>query len=221
MKLLETMNPLNLACVYPAAAYSAAAQNASAPGDCAEALALVLRAQDPYTRGHARRVAAYSHRIARQLGLPAEEALAVSNGGLLHDIGKIAFSPQLLRNKDSRLSESMQEEIRLHPEIGFKLLRSLQVSESVLQGVRYHHERIDGTGYPCRLMAEEIPLSAKIISVADCYDALTTNRPYQRGKSKPEAMAILERLAGVSLDGAVIAALRAVASREGLRARTA
>lgn len=170
------------------------------------ALALAIRNQDAYTRGHARRVAAYSQRIAKRLRLPADEVCTVSLGGLLHDIGKIAFSRQLLQNTGHDLSEAMRQEIRLHPEVGFKLLGSLRVGQAVRDGVRFHHERINGSGYPCGLSGEMIPLAARIISVADCYDALTTDRPYQSGKNPAEALAILEGLGGVSLDADVVQA---------------
>jgi putative nucleotidyltransferase with HDIG domain len=208
------MNPVNMQFVYAPAIL----QGVQPPsGNGLPALALAIRSQDPYTRGHSRRVAGYAQRIAQRLDLSAEEIRTAFTGGLLHDIGKIAFSRQLLKNTDARLSEAMQQEIRLHPEIGFKLLGSMRVAQRILEGVRYHHERINGTGYPCGLLADEIPLSAKIISVADCYDALTTNRPYQRGKSRGEALTLLETLGGITLDGQVIQALCAELREGGRR----
>lgn len=168
------------------------------------ALALAVRIQDAYTRGHARRVAAYCQRIGRRLGLTAAEIATASQGGLLHDIGKIAFSRQLLQNTGHELSEEMRREIHLHPEVGYQLLGSLNVQPAVREGVRCHHERLDGGGYPRGLAGDAVPLSARIISVADCYDALTTDRPYQRGKAPAEALALLQGMGGVGLDAEVV-----------------
>ena len=157
------------------------------------AVALALGAQDPYTQGHGRRVADYAARIAARLGLEAEEQDLVRTGGLLHDIGKIGFSRKLLSNRNTRLTAGMRAEIRRHPEIGSALLKALGVADAVVDCVRCHHERPDGSGYPYGLKAERIPRSAQIISVADCFDALTTDRPYQRGRETGHALAIMRR----------------------------
>ena len=157
------------------------------------ALALALSAQDPYTLGHCRRVADYAARIAGRLGLEAEEQELVRTGGLLHDIGKIGFSRRLLSNRNTRLTAGMRAEIRRHPEIGSALLKALGVADAVVDCVRCHHERPDGSGYPYGLKAECIPRSAQVISVADCFDALTTDRPYQRGRETGHALAIMRR----------------------------
>jgi putative nucleotidyltransferase with HDIG domain len=158
------------------------------------ALALALGAQDSYTQGHSRRVAEYACRMAARLGMTAEDRDLVRTGGLLHDIGKIGFSRELLANRKSRLTASMRAEIRRHPEIGVHFLKVLNVSEAVVDCVRYHHERPDGSGYPYGLRAAEIPWGAQIISVADCFDALTTDRPYQKGRNRGHAFAIMERM---------------------------
>jgi len=159
-------------------------------------ISVALGLQDAYTQGHARRVAAYAERIALRIGLSAENAETIRIGGLLHDIGKIAFSPRLLNNTEGRLSAAMRAEIRRHPEIGVHLLKALHVTDMVIDGVRYHHERLDGSGYPYGLKAAEIPLSAKIISVADCFDALTTDRSYQKGRPLAEALTLMEQMGG-------------------------
>ncbi len=163
------------------------------------ALALAMRAQDPYTQGHAQRVADYAEKLSRTLGLCRQEIEAIRLGALLHDIGKIAFSAKLLSNTKARLSQTMRAEIRRHPRIGADLLRKLGVAGPVIDCVRYHHERIDGAGYPIGLRGEEIPLGAKIVSVADCYDALTTDRPYQKARSAIEALSVMEGLGGNAL----------------------
>lgn len=158
------------------------------------ALALALGSQDPYTQGHSRRVAEYAARMAARLGMGAEERELVRTGGLLHDIGKVGFSRKLRANCNTRLTAGMRAEIRRHPEIGFNFLRALGVSDPVVDCVRYHHERPDGSGYPYGLRSEAIPRSAQIISVADCFDALTTDRPYQKGRQREHAFAIMERM---------------------------
>jgi putative nucleotidyltransferase with HDIG domain len=158
------------------------------------ALALALGAQDPYTQGHGRRVADYAARIAARIGLGAEEQELVRTGGLLHDIGKIGFSRRLLSNRNARLTAGMRAEIRRHPEIGSALLKALGVADAVVDCVRCHHERPDGSGYPFGLTAVDIPRSAQIISVADCFDALTTDRPYQCGRETGHALAIMRRM---------------------------
>jgi putative nucleotidyltransferase with HDIG domain len=171
------------------------------------ALSLALGAQDPYTQGHAKRVAEYAGRMAARLGLEPDACEFVRLGGLLHDIGKIGFSRKLLVNRNTRLSASMRAEIRRHPEIGFNFLKSLQVSDAVVEGVRYHHERPDGSGYPFGLKTGEIPRSAQIISVADCFDALTTDRPYQKGKAYGHAFALMQRMGPGIFPGELLQAL--------------
>ncbi len=170
------------------------------------ALAIALELQDAYTREHGRRVAAYAERIARQLGLAEPDIETVRTGGLLHDIGKIAFSPSLTANTQTTLSEAMRSEIRRHPEIGRAILEALQVTQPVVDCVRFHHERLDGSGYPCGLEADRIPLGAQIISVADCFDALTTDRSYQKGKRPSEALSILRTMAGSALSAELVRA---------------
>jgi putative nucleotidyltransferase with HDIG domain len=159
-------------------------------------LTLAMGAQDPYTQGHARRVAEYGEGLARRLGLGAEDIEIIRIGGLLHDIGKIAFSLKLRRNHDKDLTPAMRAEIRRHPQIGVRFLKSIHVAEPVIDCVRYHHERLDGSGYPCGLKAAEIPLAARIIGVADCFDALTTDRPYQKGRSPAQALILMHYWAG-------------------------
>ena len=170
-------------------------------------LTVFMESQDAYTRDHGRRVAAYAERIGRQLPLSDSDVEAVRCGGLLHDIGKIAFSPNLMTNTHSTLSAAMRAEIRRHPEIGRAILKTLHVAQPVVDCVHYHHERLDGSGYPCGLAADQIPLLAQIISVADCFDALTTDRPYQKGKRPAEALDILQKLAGNTLNAELIQAL--------------
>jgi putative nucleotidyltransferase with HDIG domain len=171
------------------------------------ALILAMGSQDPYTQDHARRVAAYAEGVANRLGLSAEVTETLRIGGLLHDIGKVTFSRELLCNTGSKLSPAMRTEIRRHPQIGVSLLESIHMATPVIECVRFHHERLDGSGYPYGLKAGEIPLGARIISVADCFDALTTDRPYQKGRTPAEALRIMERLGGKVLSPELVRAL--------------
>ncbi len=153
---------------------------------------------DGYTQGHAQRVSIYATRLARRVGLGSDEVDDIALGGLLHDIGKIGLSQRIFHNTEASLSSDMLAEVRLHPLIGVSILRSIDISASVIDFVHYHHERIDGSGYPCGLKADEIPLGSKIISVADCFDAITTDRSYQKGQNSRSAFTILNKSKGSS-----------------------
>lgn len=181
-------------------------------------LTLAMGAQDFYTQGHVRRVAAYAERMAQRLGLSSEEIETIRLGGLLHDIGKIAFSHKLLKNRDAKLSRAMRAEIRRHPEIGGDFLKAIRVAEPVIECVRFHHERRDGSGYPHALRASQIPRAAAIVSVADCFDALTTDRSYQKGRGPAQAMSIMAHLAGAEFDPELIHVLVEDVRENGLRA---
>ena len=159
-------------------------------------IAFVLGLKDPYTVGHVRRVSAYAGRLATRLGLPLGEVNDIILGGLLHDVGKIGFSDKIFRHTDAHLPEEMLSEVRRHPAMGKTFLQQFNFAPHILEYVLYHHERVDGGGYPCGLKADEIPIGAKIISVADCFDAIVTDRPYQKRKGLSEALATLEYLAG-------------------------
>lgn len=166
-----------------------------------------LKTKDQYTEGHARRVALYAMRLARRLRLPSEEIRNIGIGGLLHDIGKIGLSDCIFSNQTDRLAGELLEEVRRHPDIGVSLLKGIESLSPVLDYVHYHHERMDGSGYPCGLRSDEIPLGARIISVVDCFDAITTDRPYQKRKTCAEAFAILSRMANHELCPDLVEAL--------------
>ena len=163
------------------------------------AIDTALGYKDRYTQAHARRVAIYAMRVARRIGLPPDEIERIGLGGMLHDFGKIGLSRRILNNTTPHLCLPMRQEVRQHPEMGVALLKNIDFLEPVLDYIHYHHERMDGRGYPCGLKAEQIPLGAKIISVADCFDAMTSDRPYQKRKNCREAFRILRRMAGSSL----------------------
>jgi putative nucleotidyltransferase with HDIG domain len=131
------------------------------------AITAALEIKDPYTRGHARRVAVYARRLAERIGLNAVEAEKIRLGGLLHDIGKIGLSEQLLNNTRNRLSADMLAEVRQHPQIGVAILKGFSFPKAVIDFVHFHHEKMDGSGYPHGLRSYQIPLGAKIIRLPD------------------------------------------------------
>lgn len=163
-----------------------------------------LGLRDKYTHGHAHRVASYSKRLAMRVGLSMPEVMQVSMGGMLHDVGKLALSDRIFSNQKAALSKEMLWEVRNHPLIGAALLKKVTCGQAISDAVLFHHERIDGHGYPFGIKGDAIPLSAKIVSIADCFDAITTDRPYQKRKSCDAAFSLLEDAAGTCLAGDLI-----------------
>jgi putative nucleotidyltransferase with HDIG domain len=170
------------------------------------ALAAALDARDPYTAGHSERVSALSVEMGRALRLGEIELDTLRLGGLLHDIGKIGVPDGVLR-KPSTLSTSEFELIRAHPVIGARILRSIPFLARHLPIVELHHERPDGQGYPYGLTADAIPLAARIVHVADAYDAMTSARAYRPARLPHEAIAELQRGAETDFDRASVDAL--------------
>ena len=142
-------------------------------------LAKTIDAKDKYTRGHSMRVAKYSGMLAERMGLPAEELEEITHMAMLHDIGKIGV-PDAIINKPSRLTEDEYGIVKRHPVVGYEILSEMPEMGDIGIGARWHHERYDGKGYPDGLKGEEIPLPARIIGVADAYDAMTSNRSYRK-----------------------------------------
>jgi diguanylate cyclase (GGDEF)-like protein len=171
----------------------------------AESLAKAVDERDAYTGSHSQRVGEYSARIARRLGADDSAVELTRLAGNLHDLGKLAIPEELLR-KPEELSEAERLILERHPQIGYRMLESLGV-QPVAEWVLHHHERWDGAGYPARLAGEQIPLGARIIFVADAYDAMTSDRAYSQAMSQREAVAELERCAGTQFDPAVVQAL--------------
>lgn len=163
------------------------------------AIAAALGKKDRYTLDHAQRVAIYAMRLSQRIGLPTEAVEYIGLAGMLHDIGKLGLSQRVFTNTTFHLGGDMLREVRTHPTIGVSILKDIEVLKPVLGCILLHHERLDGSGYPFGLKAEKIPLGAKIISVADCFDAMTTDRPYQKRKSIAEAFRILRQSSGRSL----------------------
>jgi putative nucleotidyltransferase with HDIG domain len=155
------------------------------------ALSHALGEKDLYTQAHCQRVAHYAMRLARRLGFSRQEIRNIGIGGLFHDVGKLALSDRIFSNQDTKLPRDLKQEVRCHPQIGADLLINLNFLGPAVDFVLFHHEREDGGGYPFGLKAAEIPLGAKIISIADCFDAVTTDRPYQKRQSIASAFEIL------------------------------
>lgn len=174
------------------------------------AMAQALEARDPYTRGHTERVACLAAAVARQMGLPEDRVESVRIGGVLHDIGKIGFSDRLFQSHESKNPPEWVREITRHPAIGNEILKDLDFLGESLEFIHAHHERPDGKGYPRRLKNEEVPLGARILAVADGYDAMTTDRPYQKGMTRQGALQILWKNAGTKYDPDCVRALEAV-----------
>jgi len=168
-------------------------------------LAQALDARDAYTAGHSRRVSEYSCAIAKAMNVPEQDLETIRVGALLHDLGKIGISDLVLQ-KPGRLTPEENELIRQHPVIGRRILENVQGLEAYLGIVELHHENLDGSGYPHGLKGEETPLHARIVKVADAYDAMTSDRPYRRGKSHAEALTVLKSVCGSEMDPSVVEA---------------
>jgi HD-GYP domain-containing protein (c-di-GMP phosphodiesterase class II) len=170
------------------------------------ALTAAVDAKDPYTSGHSERVARIAVRLAEQLAIPASRRSDLYLAGLLHDVGKIGIDDDVLK-KTGPLSDQEYRKIQGHVEIGVKILRDLERLHPILPGVRHHHESYDGSGYPDRLSGEEIPLEARILAVADSFDAMSSNRPYRKRLGLMQIDEILRRGSGRQWDPAIIDAL--------------
>ena len=183
--------------------------------DVIVALIAAVEAKDPYTRGHTQRVAALSLLVGQALQLPPERLRILYQSALLHDIGKIGV-PDAILNKPGRLTDEEFAIIREHPVRGHAIIQGVRSLRDEIGGVRYHHERLDGSGYPDGLVGDAIPLDARIIAVADVFDALTSSRSYRAAWSREQALATIDADAGVTLDACCVAALHSVlaASRE-------
>ncbi len=172
-----------------------------------KALAAAIDEKDPYTRGHSDRVHRYSAAIARHLGVSRQELRNLTVGALLHDVGKIGIEDAILR-KPAALSDKEFEIMKRHPLKGAHILGEMPQMKEIIPAMRSHHERWAGGGYPDGLKGEEIPLIARIVQVADSFDAMTTNRPYQRAMRLDAAVARIQELSGIVFDPRVVAAFK-------------
>lgn len=169
-------------------------------------LAAAIDGKDPYTRGHSERVAEFSAAMAIELGLDEEEVEKIRIGGLMHDLGKLAIEDKILR-KPAPLTDEEFEIMREHPERGTRIMSEIPQMREYIPGMRFHHEMVNGKGYPLGLFGEQIPLMARIVSVADTFDAMTTNRPYQKQMPIDVVFEKIRSMAGVRYDPSVVDAL--------------
>jgi diguanylate cyclase (GGDEF)-like protein/putative nucleotidyltransferase with HDIG domain len=178
------------------------------------ALAATVDAKDHYTYGHSKKVSKYATDIAEALGYSQERIATLRAAALLHDIGKIGVSDRVLM-KAGPLNDEDWEPIRAHPKLGVAILKHVESLSGCLAAIQYHHERYDGTGYPSGLKGENIPLDARIMAVADSYDAMTSLRPYRQGKFTAEqALAELKRCAGAQFDPKIIDVFVSLSERQ-------
>jgi len=168
-------------------------------------LVSTLDARDPYTRGHSERVALIARRLGEELNLPTEDQETIYQAGLLHDIGKIGINDHVLQ-KAGKLTDGEFEQIQQHPMIGYSILSGLKNLQNLLPGVRNHHETFSGGGYPDGLVGDSIPLMARIISVADAYDAMRSDRPYRKGMPLDRVEEIFHQGSGKQWDATVVSA---------------
>lgn len=167
--------------------------------DSIRALAGAIEAKDSYTRGHSDRVTHYSRLIAQSMGVPPLEIGVIVNAAILHDVGKIGV-PEAVLHKPGRLDEEEFGYIQRHPEVGVEIVREIFAMADTLPIIRHHHERVDGRGYPGRVGGGDIPLGARILAVADTYDAMTSDRPYRKGLAAEVAYEEIERCTGTQFD---------------------
>jgi HD-GYP domain-containing protein (c-di-GMP phosphodiesterase class II) len=172
-----------------------------------KALADAIDEKDPYTRGHSERVNKYAVLLAKQMGLGRKEIREVHISSLFHDIGKIGIEDKILR-KPAMLTDQEYTIMKQHPEKGAQILSKIKAMRDIIPGIRFHHERWDGSGYPLGMKGEQIPISARIVAVADAFDAMTTNRPYQKAMAFDTAIARLLDLSEKVYDKKVVLAFQ-------------
>ena len=198
----------------------AAEENRSLFLSSIQMLAGAVDEKDPYTRGHSDRVTRYSVLIARELDLPEEEVEKIRISAQLHDVGKIGIEDRILK-KPGALTPDEYEIMKTHTTKGAAILRPVEMLKEMIPGIELHHESLDGRGYPHGLKGDEIPLTPRIIMVADCFDAMTTNRPYQAAMDPEYVIRIITSLTNTKFDPRIVAALTAIFQRGDLRIRRA
>ncbi|MFN2531544.1 MAG: HD domain-containing phosphohydrolase [Pyrinomonadaceae bacterium] len=181
-----------------------------------KALAAAIDGKDPYTRGHSERVSRFSVAIAQRLNLTDDEVEKIRISALLHDVGKIGIDDNILK-KPSALTDEEYEIMKKHPQKGFKIMSQIPAMKEFLPGMYMHHEMVDGRGYPQGLKSEEIPLMGKIVAVADTFDAMTTERPYQKAMKFEDALVRIESFVGTRYDPRVVEAFVAACNEGQIR----
>jgi HD-GYP domain-containing protein (c-di-GMP phosphodiesterase class II) len=195
---------------------TASEQNRQLFIDSIEMIAAAVDAKDPYTKGHSGRVSQCSVILAKELGLDEDEVELIRVSAILHDVGKIGVDDRVLK-KPGVLTTEEYDLMKRHPIMGFEIVRQVAQLADTLPGIRWHHESLNGSGYPDGLKGDELPLSVRIITVADTFDAITTDRPYQAGRDFPTAMDILKKHAGTRFDPIVVDALCSAYSKGDLQ----
>ncbi|MEV7419271.1 HD-GYP domain-containing protein [Streptomyces sp. NPDC089919] len=178
------------------------------------ALVQAVDIKDRYTRGHSERVGQASAMIARELGMPEDRLEVVRFAGILHDVGKLGVPTRLLR-KDGPLTPDERRVIELHPEYGHEMVRGIGFLGEARSAILHHHERVDGSGYPYGLHGDQIPAVARVVAVADAFDAMTSTRSYSRARPVRTALTELDRCAGSQFDPEMVGALVRAIAREG------
>ena len=180
--------------------------------DTIRALAAAIDAKDPYTKGHSERVAKMSVALAQELNLPGRDIENIEFTALLHDVGKIGIADSIL-GKNSRLTDEEYDKIKEHPLMGAKIIEPVDFLKNSSKAIYYHHEKYDGKGYPEGLKSEEIPILARIIAVADAYDAMGSDRPYRKKLNMDEILKELKDQCGKQFDPEVVKALISILDR--------
>ncbi len=183
-----------------------------------EALTKALEMRDHETQGHSRRVVQYTIMLAQKLGVPEDQMVPIMRGALLHDIGKIGI-PDAILKKQGPLTDEQWTIMKMHPRIGYEMLQGIGFLEKATPIILHHHERFDGTGYPHGLSGKVIPLGARIFAVADAYDAITSDRPYRKGRSHEYALREIAAGAGKQFDPEVVEVLLSLPEEELVRIR--
>ena len=179
------------------------------------ALSAAIEARDPYAKGHSSRVTVFAQAMARALRLDKERISVLRLGALLHDVGKLVV-PSAVLLKRGPLTDEELGLMRRHPAAGARMLRSLGAPETILPLVLHHHERWDGAGYPTGRRGDDIPLEARVLCIADSFDAMTSTRPYRASWTPDEALEELERCAGTQFDPDLVSAFAKAWAEAGL-----
>ncbi|NYE58682.1 HD-GYP domain-containing protein [Carboxydothermus ferrireducens] len=179
-----------------------------------QALVMAIEAKDSYTAGHSQRVTAIAEKIGKKLGFSQERLEKLRKAALLHDIGKIGISEKIL-NKPGKLLPEEYREIQNHPGIGVEIIKPIEQMQDIIEIIYHHHEWYDGTGYPARLKGEEIPLEARVLAVADAFEAMTSDRSYRKALTKEEAIAEIIKQKGKQFDPQVVEAFLEVVKEDG------
>jgi len=172
--------------------------------DLISSLVSAIEAKDKYTLGHSERVSEYAADLAKKAGLSEEKVEEIRIAGMLHDVGKIGVADEIL-HKPSKLTQLEYEEVKKHPAIGSWILNTLELSDTTMDAINYHHERYDGKGYPLGLSGKELSLEAQIIALSDAYDAMTSDRPYRKAMSHSQAINEIKKCSDTQFNPELVA----------------